>query len=310
MPRGSYLRHTASRAVRHDSEIVPMPDARALPQTPQEEPEPIVERPVATDREPLPAFNRDRDSARAVSFTLAQPVETKFEEAARAPAIATVAIESKAPVAIEPAPKAHAPLVPDSARSAGEPPSARTTVEIPRADRLRTTAPPLPPPPATRATDVPSRSGMPMRKPAAAPLAAALVAAVKWTSSDPSLRASRAASRPTTSATPPSPKMIDEVSRTPREPSRSTPAIAAADVFNSPTDVPVLRPSPRTAPVNASRETTAPHIHIGSIEVEILPLPASETPIVAAQPAPPPSAPASVTRLTRGLTSAIGLRQS
>jgi hypothetical protein len=75
----------------------------------------------------------------------------------------------------------------------------------------------------------------------------------------------------------------------------------------------MLQPSPRMVPANPRRETAASGtgVHIGSIEVEIVPVAEAPAPSAAPQRVEPaPSAPASAAPLTRGLTSPIGLRQS
>ena len=72
-------------------------------------------------------------------------------------------------------------------------------------------------------------------------------------------------------------------------------------------------PSPWQAPAGTPREPAIvterfTGIHIGSVEVEILPSPNPVTPPVAVATAR--ASTVAVTRLARGLTSSIGLRQS
>jgi hypothetical protein len=77
----------------------------------------------------------------------------------------------------------------------------------------------------------------------------------------------------------------------------------------------MIRP-PRQVPASAPHEAAAvterfTGVHIGSVEVEILPVPDSMKPPVAMAPAPPaPASATAVLPLARGFTSWIGLRQS
>src|SRR5687767_44239 len=111
MPRRSYLRLMASRAVQHDPEIVPRRHARELPPTPPDQPQPIAAVSAATEPEPLPVSDGDheREQPRPISPSPARVVQRKLAKLApmpEAPAAAPV------PVAIEHQPRAREHLAP------------------------------------------------------------------------------------------------------------------------------------------------------------------------------------------------------
>ncbi|MBK8211890.1 MAG: hypothetical protein IPK78_20045 [Rhodospirillales bacterium] len=152
----------------------------------------------------------------------------------------------------------------------------------------------------------PRRPMAPRRNIAVAPdpLAVALAAAVRWTSSDderpdPNAVAPRQRERPGAPAFVP-----------PRETHRreapAPPGDAPPRVVRAPrAEVVAAKPDHRPAPAPAAERFAG--VHIGSVEVQIL-SPTPVQPPVARPPAVPSAAPAPP--LARGLTSAIGLLQS
>jgi hypothetical protein len=157
------------------------------------------------------------------------------------------------------------------------------------------------------------------------PLAVALAAAVRWTSSDArsaliGRRAQAAATSPehkrsaTLAADSDEPVGGPAHETPPREtpalelparkmpardaPARATPSVRAESVVTAPRE--------RSAPAPAAEPAT--RVHIGSIEVHMLPAPEAVAQKISRPQAVSSAAPAAP--LARGLTSSIGLRQS
>jgi hypothetical protein len=301
--RGSYLRRMAHRAAPHAPTIVPPRRfGRALSVAPPDEPQPIATSPLPTPAHAPPPATHDLDRPLSVPA-----VATRDEQvASKVPT--TVPIVTGHPV------RPRADFVFDAPRRPlSRAPNA--TNEIPlgthaHTEPLRTEArlepgsvahEPLGPPPPTAQS----------RGPAPNPLAVALAAAVRWTASD---AAPLARSRSAHAASGAHPPVREPIVQSPREPaplatsSQQTPVALTparpARAMASPSPN-ALAVTPRTAATTTERFTG---VHIGSVEVEILPPPDPVQPPVASPPAPPSVG--TPTQLSRGLTSSIGLRQS
>lgn len=321
MSRGSYLWRTANRAVQHEPAIVPPRRfARALPVTPPEGPQPI-----ATPRPPVPANVPPPRAAEHVHQQQSVPaVATRNEELVAPEFPITPPIVNARPS------RPRADFVFEASRRALSP-TRNATEEIPGGMHAPPAATELLPMGAPFNTESialepsePPRLIANARVSAPDPLAVALAAAVRWTSSDPApIAASRSAhaasAAPLTSREsivhssrePPPPATPARAPVTPERAMRAPVIPAPETVLSSERHAPV--PTLRAAlaftshdPARATERFTG--IHIGTVEVEILPSPDPVKPPVASTPAPP-SVGAS-TQLARGLTSSIGLRQS
>jgi hypothetical protein len=154
------------------------------------------------------------------------------------------------------------------------------------------------------------------------PFAMALAAAVRWTSSDPEPLAPMQRAH---AAVPVRPAARSAVVQTPREsPPPATPAPTTRGRATGGETAPTMPtpamptraivPAPRQTPAGAPRATPPSTerftgIHIGAVDVQILPPPDPVKPPAAAPAASRPK-PATASQLARGLTSSIGLRQS
>ena len=298
MPRGSYLRRTAERAVQRGSPIVPPRRvARARDETTVDE---VPPRSIAPRIETPPPV------ALPVEATAADPVATTREApAGSAPATPVV----------HPSPARRPPdFVFDAPRRAA-PPAPRARMEMP------TSLPPLAQP-VNAGHGIASAGSHEQRDhsvgplPAPTPFMAALATAVRWTSSDPA-QGEPGRSVPRTEA-PRTPmrgrntesSLVPAVpAARPPSPPVPTPATTTPD---RPRSVTVPSPSARTSSSAARESLPDPErhvgVHIGSMHVEILPPP---LPVVTPLPAPSRGARAAASQpLSRGHGSSIGLRQS
>jgi hypothetical protein len=303
MPRESYLRETADRLLQRVPVIMPPRRvSRTLDLSSTDAPEPMAPRrtflPATVPGLPSVAHVEEpsADTPRAEPI---KPVAVKPPAAAAPPEAAITPAAAMAPAAPARLSRPQADFVFESpllrrpplhVHSATANGSGATQAQQ---DLSKSTVPEAPAPEAPAVHQADSRT----RLAAADPLAIALAAAARWTSSD---------TEPTAAHTPPMTVGGQPIpgASTVRSSYELTPAIREASSS--------LRLPGRDAPV-ASHESVSPAehftgVHIGSVEIEILPPPDAAKPPVAL-PAAAPAARA-VTPLARGFTSSIGLRQS
>lgn len=127
------------------------------------------------------------------------------------------------------------------------------------------------------------------------PLAMALAAAMRWVATD---EEPKAAGRPPTGNAPPPARGEAMIAMVAPPVAAPPPALRPA-VRDDP------GPAPSRDPASATPDATAGGVHIGSVEIQIVP--AHEPP---PRPAPAVAPRAVVAPLSRGFTSPIGLRQS
>lgn len=327
MPPRSYLRRAAYRAVPDAPGLVPPRRVtRALS-------------PSVSDETPLAAAPRSHVPANELPPLAAPRPPTAPNEPSPHPAqhvdpprdlptvVTPVAVSAPAtPILPSPAVRPRADFVFDSPRrtlpstrtATDDTPAANVQTESPRIETETGTRPTAP----ARAAAVPRSVGAfaPGARPD--PLAAALAAAVRWTASDPAAmipsRPPRAVEIPPATAA----SAVD-ISGRPAPAAGSPRQAAVAPAFPAPARVAAIpqpsilpramvSPSQPVAAVTTHASAAAVErftgIHIGSVQVEILPPPVPLTSPPAAPPAVPRATPAS--QLARGLTSSIGLRQS
>jgi hypothetical protein len=303
MARDSYLGQIARRAVLDAPGLLPPRRIeRALPVTPLDKPASTVHMPAAKSSH-MPVV--DHAPPRAPTRVDAPPsasveLETRPELAASAVnetspmATRSGVVSSVIPVAASPTRDAAPQLRPADREQ--QPPGGESLAAT-------TTAPGVEP--VATVPIEPRRPMAPRRNIAVAPdpLAIALATAVRWTSSDDE----RAGSKPAAPAKRPA---MESAGRS--EPSMAVlPETHRRERLAPPGDVPPrVPPGPRVqaiagTPDDRSAPTPAgdriARVHIGSGEVQILTPPGARPPVSSA-PVPAP--------LARGLTSAIGLRQS
>ena len=272
MAEGSYFGRVARRAVAAPASVLP-PHRIG-----REAPVPVV--PIASAPAPVvppaaPASLRPTTThERTILRTVPEPVASKVSEAVTPPR-----------------PETAAPPV--LSRPIAEPVRAAPTAAIARPTRRG-------PADFTFTTRAPKRDVSKLALDPIAPVAAALDVALRWTSSEdlvpaptPKLDSRRTISTQSAS--------VRAIELTPEPPPRAIPApiiLAPAPVTHS-----IARP-PSLPSAPAPDRFTA--IHIGNVAVEVIPAPVDPRPAVANVPAPP----SRVTRLSRGLTSRFGIRQS
>jgi hypothetical protein len=301
MARGAYLERLARRAVQATPGL--MPPRRLVRALPATAPDP----PLAPARAPSAAsLGPDADSIpRPAPMPIAAPPARVEPQTRSEPTI-------PAAIALSP-PLADAGVVPGLGGSV-DPIDAPTPIaapDTPPAEKVQ----PQPADPLIVATAPrmerkataplePRRSMPPDRNIAVAPdpLAVALATAVRWASSDEDRPAPIAANGPERA----------RPATTSAKPGRAVPAPTAPEADQR-SRVGLAPPAGGIAAApDGRRSAAAPErfagIHIGSVEVQILSPPPPSPPPVARTPAASSAGP--VKPLARGLTSAIGLRQS
>lgn len=313
MSRGTYLQQIARRAIQDTPRLLrPRRLMRAPRATPPDEPVLAARVPVAvlsnvSAVDPTPPL-----APAPVGPTRASSAKPRMAPEPIAPSVTAAS-----------APPSGADFVPAIHRrdSSSASDAAEESVPGDKIQRLPPMEPsPIPPahrtPPIAKEPTEPRRPMAPRRNvpDAPDPLAVALAAAVRWTSSeerpDPIAATRPAHERPATEADHREEPIVGAARETPSRdtPSRATPP---RDLPARVTPVPRAEavaaiPGDRSTPASTAERFTG--IHIGSVEVHILPPPEPVAP-----PVPRPRAVSTVrpvTPLARGLSSSIGLRQS
>jgi hypothetical protein len=299
MTHGSYLEQIARRAVQNTPGLLPPRGlARALRATPLEEPVSAERRPL-TESSGLPPADPVPPSA---SVSIAPETPPERAASARSEASPTLSRASVVPEGIP----------------GGAPPSRDPASQTRPADRAQQPleneglAAAAPPPAASPRSIGPRQPAARQRNIAVAPdpLAVALAAAARWTSSDDArpdaiaaarVERERGVGRDEPAFVAPREIRGRDTAAPPAPPDDAPPPVRRA----SRSEVVAATPDHRSAPAPAAERFAG--VHIGSVEVQILAPPPVPLP-VARRPAVSSGVPA--TPLTRGLTSAIGLRQS